>query len=168
MDASEALAMAREALTQMTQSELATEVGVSEATISRWLSAKSPPQKGLSKLIAWADRAAFRYQPPTSATSQSVREFDSVVATVIATGENRARLGVVQGYAQFVLDQLIELARKQQAVVDGIRPFAEAEGQALAANVPPEKIPELLDSIRRYQAGQEAAAEKGASRRGTG
>lgn len=166
MDGFKALELARAALKRMTQSELAEEVGVSGATISRWLDAKSPPSKGLSKLVAWAERNGVVYQIPNNAPA-TVREYDSVIATVIATGENRARLGMVQGYAQFVLDQLVELARKQQAVVDGIKPFADAEGQALAANVSPEQIPELLASIRRYQS-QTPDAAPADPRRGTG
>jgi transcriptional regulator with XRE-family HTH domain len=152
-----------------TGAEIAGAMGVAESTLSRWLNAeRSPTGKSLQLLLRWFDR----YPSPPLASGGGVREavarYDSVIATVIATGENRARLGVVQGYAQFVLDQLVELARKQQQVVDGIRPFAEAEGTALAANVPPEKIPELLASIRRYQAQSEAGDAPADPQQGTG
>lgn len=135
-----------------TGAEIAGDMGVAESTLSRWLNReRSPTGKSLQLLLRWFDRYPSP-SAPAGRVAESVARYDSVIATVIATGENRARLGVVQGYAQFVLDQLVELARKQQQVVDGIKPFAEAEGVALAANVPAEKLAELFASIRRYQA----------------
>lgn len=129
-----------------TQADLAREMRVSEPTVSRMIAAKKPIKgPSLKRLLAWYGKQPA---PPTG----EPQRFDAAVAAIVATGENRARLGVVQGYAQFVLDQLLDIAKRQQIVVDSLRPYAEAEGRVLAANVPPEKIPELLDSIRRYAA----------------
>lgn len=58
MDAQTALQHLREALAGKNQAELAAEIGVSEATVSRWKAAQSPPQKGLSKLVGWAEKRA--------------------------------------------------------------------------------------------------------------
>lgn len=162
MDLKTALQMVWDRSARSSQRRVAEEMGVQPSALSRWKSGEEPQGKLREQLFAWAERVAPSPEAPITAA-----EYDAVIAAVVATGENRARLGVVQGYAQFVLDQLADLVRRQQAVVDGIRPFAEAEGQALAANVPPEQIPELLASIRRYQA-RTATDAPGDPQQGTG
>jgi transcriptional regulator with XRE-family HTH domain len=147
------------------QARVARAIGVSAATVTRWKQGGEPEGRQRELLLAWAE--ALPSRTPLR-VPESLAQYDAVLATVIATGENRARLGVVQGYAQFVLDQLIELARRQQQVVDGMRPFSEAEGQALAANVTPEQIPEVLASIRRFRARQASGDAPADPRRGTG
>lgn len=62
MDAQTALQHLRDALRGQNQAELAAKIGVSEATISRWLAAHSPPKKGLSKLVGWAEQRAASAQ----------------------------------------------------------------------------------------------------------
>lgn len=149
---------------ELTQSELAKQLKVNRGTVIAW-------EKGgdISTLSEAAlDRLEAEGPRSPEAERAELARYDAVVATVIATGENRARLGVVQGYAEFVLNQLEDLVRRQRDVVNGIRPFAEAEGQALAANVPPEQIPELLASIRRYQSQRGADDEPADRRQGTG
>jgi len=161
MNVTTAIELLNAAVARSSQVRVAQRMGVGNATISRWLAGDAVPTgKAAEKLMQWAGSV------DAAAAPDSISVYDEVVAAVIATGENRARLGVVQGYAEFVLSQLEDLVKRQREVVNGIKPFAEAEGQALAANVPREKLPELLASIRRYQAQQEPAAAPAARRRG--
>lgn len=98
-------------------------MGVSDATISRWLAGKSRPEgERLEKLVAWAKRIVEEQGPPP----------DALTAALLATGENVKRLAEVRGYAQFVLDQLVDLAGRQRQVVDALAPWAEAEGRQVA------------------------------------
>ncbi len=92
MDGETALAVLRYQATRMSQSELADQVTVSEATISRWLSAKTPPSRGLSKLVAWAE------QLPSGPPSPDV-----MTAAIQRTTENLFKLGEIRGQAKGVL-----------------------------------------------------------------
>lgn len=135
MDGEQALAVLRQETGRQTQSQLARVIGVSEGTVSRWLSAKSPPKRGLSVLIAWAEGLHNAEAP------------DTITSAILATGENVRRLAEIRGYAQFVLDQLHDTVKRQQMVVDSLSPWSDAEGRQLAMQM--QKAADAEAALRR-------------------
>lgn len=125
MDGLQALALLKRHIDDQiaTQADLARDIGVSEATVSRWSEADRPMRgSSLKALVDWAERVQAEQGPPP----------DALTAALLATGENVKRLAEVRGYAQFVLDQLVDLAGRQRQVVDALAPWAEAEGRQVA------------------------------------
>lgn len=95
-------------------------IGVSPATITRWKDGNRPRGKGVAKLLAWAEAL-----PPAQTP-------DVLTAAILATGENVERLAAIRGYAQAVLDQLLDTAKRQKVVVDSLAPWSAAEGRQMA------------------------------------
>lgn len=140
MDGLQALALLKRQITDQiaTQADLARDIGVSEATVSRWYGAERPMRgSSLKALVDWAERAQAEQGPPP----------DAITAAILATGENVKRLAEIRGYAQFVLDQLLDLAGRQKQVVEALNPWAEAEGRQIALNM--EKAAAAEAALRR-------------------
>lgn len=124
MNVDAALAVLRREVRKTSQRRLAKRLGISEATLSRWLSDKTTPEgETLEHLIAWAEQIP----EPTPD--------EIMTAAVIATGDNLARLAEIRGYAQQVLTQLRQIAENQQQVVDSLDPWAKAEGRQIAVRM---------------------------------
>ena len=115
MDGTEALELARGALKRMTQEDLAVAVGVSGATISRWLDKKSPPSRGLSKLVAWAESL-----PPTPPPLPRTPDYERGVS-----------------YAcEMMADTIARLLREQREAHAAADNSSEPEAAAVSPSVP--------------------------------
>jgi transcriptional regulator with XRE-family HTH domain len=140
MSGNEAFAVLRRELGRRSQSEIAKELGVSTATLSRWARLTSPPGgANLSRLVLWAESL------PRQAS------VDVLAAAVESTGENLVRLAEIRGYAKSVLAMLRAVADEQQRVVDTLEPWTMAEGRALAAKVPAQDRDAIRNSVRQSE-----------------
>jgi transcriptional regulator with XRE-family HTH domain len=150
MNADLALRILQRETGRRTQAELAQDVGVSEGTISRWLSAKSPPKRGLSVLVTWAERQPSYAVP--SATAVRVRE----------VAPNAKPLAELRGQARAVLSMLQAVIAEQQQLVEGLEPWsfiddALSAERGLSGNDPsvgfltPNATPEELEAATARQ-----------------
>lgn len=152
MDGLQALALLKRYITEQiaTQADLARDIGVSEATVSRWAEAERPMRgSSLKSLVQWAEGVQGQLPP----------EPDAITAAILATGENVQRLAEIRGYAQFVLDQLLDTAKRQQMVVDALAPWAQAEGRQIALGM--EEKAQALEAATRRAAAEAAAGSPG-------
>lgn len=125
-------------------------IGVSPATITRWKDGNRPRGVGVAKLLAWAEAL-----PPAQSP-------DVLAAAIERTGENLVRLAEIRGYAMSVLAMLRAVTDEQARVVESLEPWARAEGQALAANVPPQDHEAIRESFRQSAEQTAPSRRKGA------
>lgn len=152
MDRDEALAILRDALSRMTQSEVAFDVDVSEATVSRWLSAKAPPTKGLSKLVAWAERRMDTMHPLESHARITI----GGSATLGREGPGiDYQLGVIAGHAAAVRQMLESALREQDRVLGGLQSLGSP---APSAGLTPAELRARLEETKRRTLEEDAAA----------
>lgn len=155
MDLEQAIAVVLEEASRRGQNRIAAALGVSNGTVSKWKNTSSRPDGAVRERVFEFAEETLRNRPPTP---------DAVTAAILATGENVKRLAEIRGYAQFVLDQLHDLAKRQQVVVDSLEPWAGAEGRQLALN-DEKKARELEEATRRAAADAAAqAAQQSAPR----
>ena len=132
------------------QAMVAESIGVSPATITRWKDGNRPRGEGVAKLLAWAEAL-----PP-------VQTPDVLTAAILATGENVERLAAIRGYAQAVLDQLLDTAKRQQVVVDSLAPWSQAEGRQMA--LAEQRVEEARASVTQAAAAHAEQAAPAARR----
>jgi hypothetical protein len=121
MDIKTAMPLFLEWVDRRGQNRVAEELGISSGTITKWRGKTRPAGKLREKVIAIAEQELAN-RPPAP---------DVLTAAVIATGANAARLAEIRAYAQIVLEQLEEAARRQHQVVASLKPWADAEGRQM-------------------------------------
>lgn len=98
-------------------------IGVSRQAVSEW-------ENGKVEVSDFNGAALDRLE--LDAVAGSHPPGDILDAAVQVSGQNIRRLAEIRGYAQAVLDQLLDAAKRQQIVVDSLAPWADAESQQLA------------------------------------
>jgi transcriptional regulator with XRE-family HTH domain len=135
----------------MTQAELADAVGVSGATMSRWLDAKTPPSKGLSKLVAWAERYTQLVEAPTPPLPAE----EVIARAAKQTRRNLVRLSEISGYAKRVLEEMRSVTASQERVVDQLAPYVLLEEEVYGDPVElADTIEDITRDAREKQAGE--------------
>ena len=135
------------------QNRVAAALSVSNGTLSKWKKGVRPEGNVMRRVLEFAEGVA------APAATQSP---DVLAAAIERTGENLVRLAEIRGYAMSVLAMLRAVTDEQARVVESLEPWARAEGQALAANVPPQDHEAIRESFRQSAEQTAPSRRKGA------
>jgi transcriptional regulator with XRE-family HTH domain len=104
------------------QGKVATRLGVSKSTITRWRQGTTPREEHREAVLAFAETIVSRQLAPP----------ELIAAALAETSANIKRLAQIQGYAQAVYDALLDAAKRQAAVVQMLEPHVDAEARHYA------------------------------------
>jgi DNA-binding LacI/PurR family transcriptional regulator len=138
MELSEAVQIVLADAAHATLRPVARRIGCSVSTLSGWSQGVNVSRKYQKDVLRVAHEIQNGMPTPhssdmdTTTTTANPLDGDVIAVALRETAANIKRLGQIQGYAQAVLEQLEDAAKRQRAVVQMLSPHVDREAAHLA------------------------------------
>lgn len=153
MELPRALSLLRDSVAASSQVRVAGRIGVSNGTVSRWLTGDvTPTGEKLEQLMAWA-AGVEATQHERAQTAAAIPSAVVLKARQIQS-ETHRDLARIYGYAESIADLADQVSSKQRGLLEMLKPWVDTETDVRAG-----KIEGVLAALERMDAMEAAEAD---------